>query len=334
MGASVKALVIGLGSMGKRRVRNLQALGVTQLAGVDPRPDRRAEADGRYPLRSFENVQQGLLDFAPDVIVISTPPDKHMEYAYIAYERHIPCFIEASVVDADRILKLHELTTSDGPLVAPSCTMRYFPGPRKVKELLRSGAIGRVVDINYHTGQYLKDWHPWESIEDYYVSSRATGGCREIVPFELTWLNDVFGEPQPLACLRDKVGDLQADIDDIYHFWLRYPGRAIANITVEVLSRPVATRELRVLGTRGQLVFSADENAVRVNTVESAGWERYALERGHAETGYINPEEPYEAEMRDFLAAVQSGISTKFPNTLLDDYRVLQILHSLDQMSN
>ena len=333
MGASVKALVIGLGSMGKRRIRNLQALGVTQLAGVDPRPDRRVEADARYPLRSFGNVQQALLDFSPDLIIISTPPDKHMEYAYLAYERRIPCFIEASVVDAERVLRLHELTTNGGPLAAPSCTMRYFPGPRKVKELIRSGAIGKVVNINYHTGQYLKDWHPWESIEDYYVSNRATGGCREIVPFELTWLNDIFGEPKPLACLRDRVGDLQADIDDVYHVWLRYPDRATANITVEVLSRPVATRELRVIGTCGQLVFSADEHAVRVTTVESGSWERHELERGRAETGYINPEEPYEAEMRDFIAAVQSGVPAKFPNTLLDDYKVLQILNTLDQMS-
>ena len=329
----MKALVIGLGSMGKRRIRNLKALGLTQLAGVDPRADRRTEAAATYSIPAFAGAEDAMAAFAPDVAIISTPPDKHMDYAFLVCERRIPCFVEASVVDAERILELHERTKQSGPLVAPSCTMRYFPGPRTVKQLIDAGAIGRVVNVNYHTGQYLKDWHPWEPIEDYYVSKRATGGCREIVPFELTWLNDIFGQPEPLACLRDRIGDLGTDIDDIYHFWLRYPGKVTASITVEVLSRPAATRELRVLGTRGQIAFSADDNAVRVASVGTTGWTRYELERGQAQAGYINPEEPYIAEMRDFIAAVESRTPAKFPNSLLDDYRVLQTLNALEQKS-
>lgn len=327
----MKALVIGLGSMGKRRIRNLKALGLTQIAGVDPRADRRTEAAATYTVRSFEHAEEALAEFGPDIAVISTPPDRHMDLAFLACERRVPCFIEASVVDADRIRQLHDRTAHNGPLVAPSCTMRYFPGPRKIKELIGAGAIGRVVNFNYHTGQYLKDWHPWESIDDYYVSKRATGGCREIVPFELTWLNDIFGQPEALACLRDRIGDLEVDIDDVYHFWLRYPDRITASITVEVLSRPSATREMRVLGTRGQLVFSADDNAVRIASVGSVGWTRHELERGQAQAGYINPEEPYIAEMRDFVAAAESGMPSKFPNSLLDDYRVLQTLNALEQ---
>jgi len=329
----VRALVIGLGSMGKRRIRNLKALGVGQLAGADPREDRRNEAAASYAVPTFADAQRALREFAPDIAVISTPPDRHMDYAFLACERRIPCFIEASVVDAARILELHEKTRHEGPFVAPSCTMRYFPGPRRVKQLIGAGAIGKVVNINYHTGQYLKDWHPWEAIEDYYVSKRATGGCREIVPFELTWLNDIFGEPEPVACLRDRIGDLQADIDDIYHFWLRYPGNVTASITVEVLSRPAATREMRVLGTRGLLAFSAEDNAVRVAGIDAPGWTRHELERGTAQSGYINPEEPYVAEMRDFLAAVESRSPAMFPNSLLDDYKVLRILNALEQKS-
>jgi len=329
----VKVLVIGLGSMGKRRVRNLKALGITQLAGVDPRADRRAEAASKYSLPTFAGADEALKAFSPDALIISTSLERHMDYAFLAREKRLPCFIEASVVDAERILELHKLTSAHGPLVAPSCTMRYFAGPKKVKELVGAGALGKPANFNYHTCQYLRDWHPWEALEDYYVSKRATGGCREIVPFELTWLNDIFGHPEPLACLRGRVGDLPVDIDDIYHCWLRYPGNVTASITVEVLSRPVATRELRVLGTQGQLVFSADENAVRVCSVASPAWTRHELERGHAASGYINPEEPYIAELRDFLAAVSSGTPAKFPNTLLDDYRVLQVLDDLERRS-
>lgn len=327
----MRALVIGLGSMGKRRLRNLRALGVAQLAGVDPRADRRAEAASQYSVPVFRDAEEALRDFAPDFLVISTPPDRHMDFAFLGYKRRLACFVEASVVDAQRILELHTLTSESGPLIAPSCTMRYFPGPKKIKELLGAGAIGKPINVNYHTGQHLKDWHPWEPIEDYYVSKRATGGCREIVPFELTWLNDIFGEPEPLSCWRARIGDLGVDIDDIYHFWLCYPHGLAASITVEVLSRPAATRELRVLGSEGQLAYSADDNAVRICRVDSPAWTCHELKRGQAQAGYINPEEPYIDEMRDFLAAVAGD--KPFRNSLLDDYRVLRTLELLESRS-
>jgi predicted dehydrogenase len=327
----MKVLVIGLGSMGKRRVRNLRALQVSSIAGVDRRQDRRAEAHDKYGIQTFDDAAGAIEAFRPDALVISTPPDQHMNYAYLGYGRGLPCFIEASVVDADRILELHRLTKGNGPVMAPSCTMRYFPGPAKVKELVRANAIGRVLDVNYHTGQYLKDWHPWETIQDFYVSERHQGGCREIVPFELTWLNDIFGEPEPVACLRDRIGELGVDIDDVYHFWLRYPGGILANVTIEVLSRPHATREMRILGTEGEIVFSAHENAVRVASAASKEWVSYSLERGRAEQGYINPEEPYVAEMRDYLAAVEKRDAALFPNSLLHDYRVLETMYALER---
>lgn len=256
-----------------------------------------------------------------------------MDTADAAVARGLSCFIEASVIEADRILALHQRVDGTPVLIAPSCTMRYFPGPKKVKELIASGAIGRPLNFNYQTGQYLPDWHPWERIEDFYVSRRDTGGGREIVPFELTWLNDIFGLPEPLACVKAKVTDMPADIDDIYHCLLRYPSGVLGNLTVEVVSRPQATRELRVLGTEGEIVFSADENCVRVATTAHPEWVRCDLGSGSVEAGYINPEEPYIAEMRDFTEAVRQRDKQLYPNTLADDHAVLQILNRLEELS-
>lgn len=332
MGTSVKILIVGLGSMGKRRVRNLQALGFKDLAGFDLRADRVEEATGRYGIRGYREFPQALEEFAPQALVISTGPAEHMEYAWTAFQHQIPCFIEASVVHADRILALHHAAQEKGIVMAPSCTMRYFPGPRKVKELLTAGAIGKALYFNYQTGQYLPDWHPWEKVEDFYVSRRETGGCREIVPFELAWLNDVFGEPEPLALVKDQLGDIDADIDDVYHCLLRFPGGVIGNMTVDVLSRPTSTRELRIIGSAGQIVMSADSKEVRHNRLGAEEWMRYPIGEGTVEANYINPEEPYIAEMSDFVAAVREARQDRFPNTLLDDYKILITLQALEAL--
>ena len=65
---------------------------------------------------------------------------------------------------------------------------------------------------------------------------RETGAGREIVPFELTWLNDIFpGDPEPLACVKGKLTDMNADIDDVIIVYY-ITDNILANITVEVIS--------------------------------------------------------------------------------------------------
>lgn len=329
----MKFLVVGLGSMGKRRVRNLLALDHKDIAGFDNRKDRLEESSQKYRIQTFADFQQALAAFKPDALIVSTPPDIHMEYAYKAYELGIDCFIEASVTHAEEILKLHKLLAQKDTVIVPSCTMRYFPGPKKVKELVAKGVVGKILNVNYHTGQYLPDWHPWEDIKDFYVSKKETGGCREIVPFELAWLNDIFGRPRPLSAFKAKLSDMKADIDDIYHCLLGYDKGVIANITIEILSRPAATRELRVLGSEGILVFSADDNCIKYINTSSKKWEHLALGCGTMEQQYINPEEPYIEEIGDFIKAVLEKDRSVFPNTLLDDYDVLKTLRELEEMA-
>ena len=329
----MKFLVVGLGSMGKRRIRNLKALGVEHVAGFDPRPDRRQESEDKYGIPVFDDLDTAIHTFSPDAFVISTSPDLHMHYAYQAYERGISCFIEASVVDAEKISQLAQKIKNTPIVMAPSCTMRYYPGPKKVKELILANAIGSVINVNYQTGQYLPDWHPWEKIEDFYVSKRETGGAREIVSFELTWLNDIFGKAKALGCVKAKLTDMPADIDDLYHCLLRYDGNVLVNLTVEVVSRPKATREMRVLGSEGEIVFSADTSSVRYINASMKDWKEFQFDEGIVESQYINPEEPYIAEMKDFIAAVQAKNQSLYPNSLEDDYEILQVLYSLEKLT-
>jgi len=329
----MKYLVIGLGSMGKRRIRNLHALGVNSVAGFDPRKDRRQESLEKYGIPVFESLEVAMQNFRPQVFVISTPPDLHMQYAYYAFDHKISCFIEASVAEPEKIKKLSETIQGSHIVMAPSCTMRFYPGPQKIKELIGTGVIGKVLNINYQTGQYLPDWHPWEKIEDYYVSKRETGGAREIIPFELTWLNDIFGAPEALACVKAKLTDMSADIDDVYHCLFRYDDNVIANLTVEVISRPKSTRHMRILGSSGEIVFDADSNSVRYINTSMDDWKEFQLDTGTIESLYINPEEPYITEMKYFVAAAKSRDASLFPNSLADDYLILRTLLDLENLS-
>jgi len=329
----MKFLVIGLGSMGKRRVRNLQALDQTNIAGFDPKHSRCDEASTKYGIKTFNDFDIALKEYSPDIFIISTPPNLHMKYANIAYANNIHTFIEASVVESNKILELANKIKGTNLIIVPSCTMSYFPFVKKIKELLEDNTIGKPLNFNYQTGQFLEDWHPWEDIKDYYVSTKSTGAGREIVPFELTWLNAIFGDPKSLACVKKKVTSMDTTIDDIYHCILEYPDNLLANLTVEVVSRPKSTREFRLLGEIGTIVYSADTNSIRYINTSMEEYKEISFEKGTVESQYINPEEPYINEIKEFLNAIEQKDITLFPNSLEKDYKVLNTLYELEVLT-
>ena len=126
---------------------------------------------------------------------------------------------------------------------------------------------------------------------------------------------------------------MNADIDDIYHCLLQYNDNVIANITVEVVSRPRACRDMRVLGSEGEIVLSADSNSVRYINTSMTEWTEFKFDFGTVESQYINPEEPYIAEMKDFVSAVEAKNQSLYPNSLEDDYSILQTLYALEKMA-
>lgn len=328
----MKFLVIGLGSMGKRRIRNLLALKQENIAGFDINEDRVRDANEKYEIKTFNDFNKAIESFNPDVFIISTPPNLHMKYAYLAKDKNIHCFIEASVVDSQKILALSE-EINDNLVIAPSCTMSFFPAPIKIKELIQKEVIGKPLNFNYQSGQYLPDWHPWEKIENFYVSSRDTGGCREIVPFELTWLNDIFGDSRALACVKRKLTNINANIDDIYHCILEYPNNMIGNLTVEVISQPKAVRDIRIIGEKGEIVYNSDSNSIKYINTQMEDWETISFEDGIIEKDYINPEEPYINEIKTFIEAINAKDRKQFPNTLEKDYKILNTLYALEDLA-
>ena len=48
-------LIIGLGSMGKRRIRCLKALGINSIWGYDTREDRKREAKEKYQIQIIDD---------------------------------------------------------------------------------------------------------------------------------------------------------------------------------------------------------------------------------------------------------------------------------------
>ena len=78
-----KILIVGLGSMGKRRIRNLQHLGFNDIVGFDTRNDRLTESERKYHIVTTKSFDESITN-TPDLMIISTPPDHHLKFVKFA----------------------------------------------------------------------------------------------------------------------------------------------------------------------------------------------------------------------------------------------------------
>lgn len=323
-------LVVGLGSMGKRRIRCLKALEEKNIFGFDLRQDRADEANQKYGIAAFTDFETAIKEAKPDALIISVPPDKHGIYIKYALENSLHCFIEASVVD-EGMTELLRLESAGKTVVAPSSTMYYHPAIQLIKSIIQSGELGKLSNITYHSGQYLPDWHTYEAVSEYYVSNPPTGGGREIVPFELTWFLDIFGMPKRVAGNYRKTIEIEGakGIDDTYNFLMDF-GSYLAFMTVDVVSR-CATRKLLINGDKKQLRWDWDVPCVEIYDSATNEWEKREYKMLSSEKGYNANigENMYIDEIRAFLNSIKSGVS--FVNTLQKDYDVLQVLYDIEK---
>jgi predicted dehydrogenase len=316
--------------MGKRRIRCLRALGIQNICGYDTRADRRAEVLSLWQdVQCIDSLDTTLAARRFDAWVISVPPAVHAEYMIRAARLGTPFFVEASVID-DGLSDVISAVAKANIVAAPSRTLCYHPAIKEIKRIVNGGELGKISNILYHSGQYLPDWHVYESVSDYYVSEPATGGCREILPFELTWFTDIFGFPKRVASNFRKTISIEGaeSIDDTYNCLLDYD-KHLAVITVDVVSRH-ATRRLLINGSDKQLHWNWDQPAVQVFDPRAKTWSSRDYSMAPAATGYnVNiGEGMYMEETGAFLDAVR-GVA-QYPSSLEMDHQVLRLLYRLE----
>jgi predicted dehydrogenase len=323
----MRFFIAGLGSMGKRRIRNLQALGYNDITGYDIRDDRNKEAEKTYHIKTVPDYDSNRYnDF--DAMIISVPPDVHNTYLKQAVLHKKPVFVEASVI-LSGLQEIRTLAKKNNVLVAPSCTLRFHPAIKIIKEIVRNRNYGKITNFVYHSGQYLPDWHPWEKVTEYYVSKKETGGGREIVPFELTWITDIFGLPKRITGFYGQTMDVGAKIDDTYAISLDFNGM-YGLLLVDVVSR-YATRRLTINMEKAQIVWKWDEPCVWVYDADRKKWNEKQYLRGKSVEGYNSNiiEDMYIEEIQAFINAIKgTGV---FSNSLEDDIAVLKQLYKMEK---
>lgn len=239
-GDTMRFCIIGLGSMGKRRIRLLKQIDASfTLIGVDTNEVRRNEAAALFDIRVFATLEEALP--LVDACLVCTAPITHASIIKecLLASKHV--FTELNLV-ADGYEELLQLASEHKVHLFLSSTLLYRKEIEYITDLCANEGN---LTYSYHVGQYLPDWHPWESYEQFFVANKRTNGCRELFAIELPWLMEAFGPIIDVQVMRAKKSQLNIDYPDTYQVLINHPNGNSGVLWVDVVSR-IPGRQFKV----------------------------------------------------------------------------------------
>lgn len=327
----MKIIVVGLGSMGKRRIRLLQRIdSAINIIGIDSKPERRQEAEEKYGIKTVEFIENAFSSQGerPVGALICTSPLSHAAIIEECLNRDLNVFTEINLV-SDKYEDNMKLAYEKNLVLFLSSTFLYREEIRYIQKEV-SHAKSKLT-YTYHVGQYLPDWHPWENYKDYFIGDTRTSGCREIMAIDFPWLYKTFGEIVSVTAVKAKKTTLKTIYPDSYLMLVEHINGTQGTFVVDVVSRK-AIRNFEVYGEDLYLTWDGSTDGLRKYNIDSRYEESINLyDSVDKQEGYAAfvIENAYHNELTAFLDEIKDG--NKAVYTFEDDIRILQIIDQIEK---
>jgi UDP-2-acetamido-3-amino-2,3-dideoxy-glucuronate N-acetyltransferase len=236
---SVRVAVVGCGYWGQNVVRSLAELGALEaIVDTDAQTvDRMAKGFGARPL----SLASALGDPAVTAVAIAAPAKMHYSLAMqaIAAGKHV--FVEKPIAletaDAEALIRA---ARHGGRILMVGHLLQYHQGYRAVRDIVRSGRLGRLQYICSHRLSLGK-------------VRREEDVLWSFAPHDLSMILDLAAqEPEEVTATGAAI--LHPSIRDVCHVDLRFPSGVKAHVFVSWL-HPFKEQRLTVIGEHGAVVF-------------------------------------------------------------------------------
>ena len=343
---------VRIGFIGSGFARRVQLPGLALVPGARPvaiASARRANADAvardfRLPLVFDDGIE---LARSPDVdlVVVSSTPDSHARYAIAALEagKHVLCE-KPMAIDAFEAAQMVAASEQHRASIAwLDHELRYEPNRRRVRELIRSNALGELRHIELSLKPYLRgDGRPQTSDAPWtWWFDAARGGgilgavgshlidlCRFWSGSEIRYVaglaetfnrqrTDEAGQPRPVTA------------DDFASCVLQTATGVVATITVSTVAHHGPGYLGQVTGSEGTLVLSGE---TKLEFGKSGG----PLEDISAQDDLWEQTKPnnmwarsFVRLMREMVHVISGGAPRGEPATFRDGWQVQRVLDAV-----
>lgn len=316
----MKALVIGTGSIGRRHLANLHALGYEVYAYSERLSRGESHALPAYstPVESW----QKLAGMSFDLAVIANRTDQHLSSAQQAI-----AFCRALYIEKPLHSKLMGVSSfqsqceSTETVVEMGFMMRSHPNLQWIKAFLQSGQLGDVFFARASVGQWLPDWRPGtDHRQGFGAFYRYGGGVTMELIHEIDMVTYLLGHAIDVSAMQAHAPALEIETEAITEISMRLESGALAQVHLDYV-RPGYGRTMEIVGsqavlswdyTRGSVIVTQADGKV-VAKHEVPGFERNEMFLGamrHLTTRIENPSIPAIASLTDGIAALRLAMAS------------------------
>jgi predicted dehydrogenase len=307
----VKALFIGLGSIGQRHLRNLlrlepsvevSALRYSRSGPVLSESNQvvpGASISDHYSITEFDSIEESF-GADPDLVFITNPSSLHCEMASIALDTRAFIFIEKPI--SNDWQGVEELVAKERTFgvqrIAVGYQFRFHPALRQVAMMLKENCIGQLVSARLVNGEYMPDWHPYEDYRKSYAARDDLGGGSLVTQIhDFDYAISLFGNPNYVFAVGGQLSRLEVDVEDsvqVLMSCVRDSRILPISISQDYLQWP-PQRSLSVVGDEGSIECDLISNEVRYSNISKS------KEVIHKFRGFTR-NEMFMDVMRNFLA--------------------------------
>ena len=331
----VRAAVIGLGKMGLVHAATLRTHpGVVLEAFCDTSRFMTETLGTFFPdARFYDDYQKMMREETLDAVFITTPSGSHANIVAdcAAAGKHV--FVEkplaTTLADATRAADAIE---SGGVRSQVGYVCRYAPTFERAREILQTGAIGRLLNfgsVKYSSDVIRKVEKSWRFMRK---SSEGGGGVvNEFACHGIDLLVWMFGEPEKTSARVESW--YSAEVEDYVHAVFEYgdfTGWIDSSWSMQDYRKPY--NRIEVTGDNGKLIVTDSELrwfVARAHAGHEAGWFSTNVTELYQPTRIFVGDIMFTRQSDDFLASITNGSSTRSPaDDALRTQRVLEAIHS------
>jgi len=296
----MKILIAGLGSIGRRHLENLVALGESDV--VLYRTHKSSLPDQELDDFCVETDLIKAFSEKLDAVVISNPTSMHMTIAEQAAKANCHIFIEKPISHTvDSLVPFETALKKSTSVVFIGYQFRFNPGLKTLKKIIDDNVLGRPISFQCHWGEYLPGWHPWEDYRKGFAANRDMGGGVVLtLSHPLDYLQWIFGEVIELYAVTGKFSDLEIKSEDTAEVLLTFANNVVGGLHLDYYQHP-KKHYLSIICSNGTVCWEYETSMVRL---EKASGE--IIELGAPDNYARN--QMYLAEMQHFLDICKKGV--------------------------
>ncbi len=267
----MKVLVVGLGGIGQRHVRNLRALlgpyselsafrvrGLNHTLTDQLEIEPETEVAAKFGIRVFQSLEDALA-LCPEAAFVCNPTSLHIPVAIRLAQAGCHLFIEKPLSHSlEGVKELLAIVKTKGLVSMVGYQLRFHPLLTKLHEWVQDHRVGRIIAVRAEVGEYLPGWHRYEDYRQMYASRSELGGGVVLSQIhEIDYLGWLFGWPNRVFAVGGHLSSLEVNVEDTASLLMetRVDGQTIPiHLHLDYLQRP-PSRTCQVIGDAGKAVM-------------------------------------------------------------------------------